>query len=203
MSKIVILTGIPGSGKTSIMDEALKVLKRGGKKAECVNFGDVMLEVAGVKNRDEMRKLPQEKQVENQRKAASKIASMAQAEAVFKDKRTKTVVAEKPDVLFVDTHCTVRTPSGYLPGLPEWVLHSLRPNVIVLIEADPSQISRRRQADETRKRDEESEDEIALHQEVNRAAAISYCMVTGASMKIIKNRDKHLLDAVKQLTEMF
>ncbi len=203
MPKLVVLTGIPGSGKTSIMQEALKLLKREGKKAECVNFGDMMFEVANVKNRDEMRKLSQEKQIENQRKAASRIAAMAQFEAVFKDKRTKTVAAEKPDVLFVDTHCTIRTPLGYLPGLPEWVLHALRPNVIVLIESDPSQIKRRRQADESRKRDEESEDDIALHQEINRAAAASYCMVTGASVKIIENRDKHLLDAVKELTGMF
>lgn len=185
-SKIVILTGIPGSGKTSIMTEALAMLSREKKPTISVNFGDVMLETAGVKHRDEMRKLPQEKQVENQKKAAEKIAKMAKKENVI-----------------VDTHCTIKTPSGYLCGLPEWVLHALKPNVIVLVEAEPSEIKERRDSDETRKRDEESADDIDAHQKINRSAAISYCMLTGATMKIIKNRDNRLLDAVKELAGLF
>lgn len=186
MPKTVILTGIPGSGKTSILTEALAMLSREKKPTISVNFGDVMLASSGAKNRDELRKLPQEKQVENQKKAAEKIAKMAKKENVI-----------------VDTHCTIRTPAGYLCGLPEWVLNALSPNVIVLVEAEPSEIAGRRESDETRKRDAESADEIDQHQKINRAAGISYCMLTGATMKIIKNRDNRLLDAVKELAGLF
>ncbi|MBU4245465.1 MAG: adenylate kinase [Nanoarchaeota archaeon] len=186
MSKIVILTGIPGSGKTSILTESVAVLNREGKKTVSVNFGDVMFETSGVAHRDEMRKLPQEKQVENQKKAAEKIAQMARRENVI-----------------VDTHCTIKTPLGYLCGLPEWVLKNIKPNVIVLVEADPSEIKSRRDSDESRKRDEESSEDIDAHQILNRAAAISYCMLTGATMKIIKNRNDYLLDAVKDLIRLF
>ena len=186
MSKIVILTGIPGSGKTSILTEAVALLNREGKKTVSVNFGDVMLETAGVKSRDEMRKLPQEKQVENQKKAAEKISKMANKENVI-----------------VDTHCNIKTPSGYLCGLPEWVLRNLKPNVIVLVEAEPSEIKSRRDSDETRKRDEETKEDIDAHQKINRAAGISYCMLTGATMKIIKNRQNKLVDAVKDLAGLF
>lgn len=186
MSKIVILTGIPGSGKTSILEESLKLLSREKKPTISVNFGDVMFESSGVKHRDEMRNLPQEKQIENQKKAAEKIAQMAKKESVI-----------------VDTHCTIKTPSGYLCGLPDWVLKNLKPNVIVLVEADPSEIKGRRDSDESRKRDDESAEDIDAHQKINRAAAISYCMLTGATMKIIKNRNKYLLNAVKELAGLF
>lgn len=180
--KTIIVTGLPGCGKTSVLNEALSVLAREGKKVKCVNFGDMMLEAAGVKHRDELRKMPQEKQVEIQKKAGTKIATLA-----------------KKETIFVDTHCTIKTPAGYLAGLPEWVLRELKPNVIVLIEADPLEIAGRRETDETRNRDAESKDEIAVHQEINRAAAISYCMLTGATAKIIKNRENRILDAVKEL----
>lgn len=183
--KTVIVTGIPGTGKTSVLNEAMEVLLREGKKAECVNFGDVMLEAAKVKNRDELRKLPQDKQIEIQKKAAAKIAVMA-----------------KKKNIFIDTHCTIRTPAGYLPGLPEWVLRALSPNVIVLIEAEPGEIASRRKSDEARNRDAETEEEIEVHQEINRAAAISYCMLTGATAKIIKNRQNRLIDAVKELVAL-
>jgi len=144
-----------------------------------------MLDAARIKHRDELRKMPQDKQVEIQKNAAAKIADMA-----------------KKETIFVDTHCTIRTPSGYLTGLPEWVLRALKPNVIVLIEADPAEIAKRRETDSSRDRDAETKDEIAVHQEINRAAAISYCMLTGATAKIIKNRQNKLLDAVKELVEL-
>ncbi len=184
--KIVILTGIPGSGKTSILTEALAMLSRDGKKVASVNFGDVMLETSGVKNRDEMRKLPPEEQAKNQKKAAEKIANKARTESVI-----------------VDTHCTIKTPAGYLCGLPEWVLRALKPNVIVLVEAEPTEIAGRRDSDATRKRDDDSVEEMRQHQKINRAAGISYCMLTGATMKIIKNKDNRLLDAVKDLVGLF
>jgi len=183
--KTIIVTGLPGCGKTSVLNEALEVLKREESKVNCVNFGDVMLESAGVKHRDELRKMPQDKQVEIQKKAAEKIAAMA-----------------KKETIFVDTHCTIRTPSGYLAGLPEWVLRALKPNAIVLIEADPAEIAKRRETDSTRNRDDETKDEIAVHQEINRAAAISYCILTGSTTKIIKNRQNKLLDAVKELVSL-
>lgn len=185
-NKTLIITGIPGCGKTTVLAESLAVLLRGGKMAKAVNFGDVMLEAAKVSHRDELRKMPQEMQAEIQKKAAEKIAKMAKDENVI-----------------VDTHCTIKTPAGYLSGLPEWVLRALKPNIIVLVEAEPSEIRGRRDSDETRKRDTESENEIALHQEINRAAAISYCMITGATMKIIKNRNDRVLDAVKDLSGLF
>jgi adenylate kinase len=183
--KCVVVTGIPGVGKTTVLNAALEKLE---EKFEIINFGDKMFEVAGkeglVSNRDEMRKLPPEVQKDIQKLAAIAIAKRAEENNVI-----------------VDTHCTVKTPSGYLPGLPRWVLEELKPTHIVLVEADPEEIQRRRTSDATRVRDEDSVEEIAQHQEINRAAAMAYAMFTGATVKIVENHDNRLEEAVDQLVK--
>ena len=174
----IIVTGIPGVGKTTVMDAAAKSLG-----LPVVVFGTVMFEAASaaglVQSRDEMRRLPPERQKEIQRAAATRIAVMG------------TVV--------VDTHCTVKTPAGYLPGLPAWVLEELQPSAIVLVEADPAQILRRRQGDATRKRDEDTLESIVEHQEYNRRFAAAYATLTGATVHTVVNREGQVEDAVRQL----
>ena len=108
---VVIVTGVPGVGKSTVMNAA----KDYGYKI--VNFGSTMFEEAqkeGVDNRDEMRKLPVEKQQDLQRQAGDRISKMG-------------------DVV-VDTHASILTPSGFMPGLPEWTIRALNPNIIVLVE---------------------------------------------------------------------
>ena len=152
-----IVAGIPGAGKTTVLNE---VIKKAG--IEVINYGDVMFEMAkkeGIKDRDEMRKLPYEKQRELQRKAAEEIA--------------------KKDNVIVDTHCTIKTPYGYLPGLPYDVLQILKPERIILIEADVDEILQRRKKDEEiRQRDKESKEEMEEHQLMNRIAGMSYAVLT-------------------------
>ena len=100
--------------------------------------------------------------------------------------------------VIVDTHCTIKTPQGYMPGLPEWVITRLKPRTIVIVEADPEEIYRRREKDKTRKRDPDSIEEIAEHQQINRAIAMAYAALTGATVKIVYNHDNALDEAIKQ-----
>ncbi|MFH1126644.1 MAG: adenylate kinase [archaeon] len=189
MNKIVIVTGIPGSGKTTVLDAALPVLEKEGVRYKSVNYGTVMFDIArhmGIaKDRDDMRKLEPEKQKEIQKSAGKKIASMATTTSVI-----------------VDTHCTINTPKGYLPGLPEWVLKEIMPNIIVLVEADSKHIATRRSSDASRARDAESALEIQYHQDINRAAAIAYCVMTGATTKIIRNDQGKLERSVKDMADV-
>jgi adenylate kinase len=99
----------------------------------------------------------------------------------------------------VDTHCSIKTPTGYLPGLPAWVLTELEPSAIVLVEADPKEILRRRQGDATRKRDDDSVAAIAEHQEYNRRFAAAYATLTGATVHTVLNRDGGVQDALAQM----
>jgi len=183
--KLVVLTGIPGSGSTTVLKQTLE-------KIDYVhlNYGDVMTEIAvdkGVVNdRDELRKLSPEIQKEIQKDAAAKIKE-----------------SSKDNNVVVDTHCTISTPSGFLPGLPKWVLEELKPNIFVLIEADPDEIMIRRLSDETRTRDTEMYENIKLHQEMNRAASMAYATITGATVKILENHDNQLDVIVNQMVETF
>ncbi len=153
-----------------------------GLDIEFVTFGTVMIDIAKelnlVKDRDDMRKLTLEQQKDLQIHSAEKVASMGN--------------------VILDTHCTVKTPKGYMPGLPEWVLKKLKPTAIVVVEADPKEIFNRRAKDTTRNRDPDSEEEIAEHQQINRAAAMSYATLTGATVKIVFNHDNAIDEAVKQ-----
>lgn len=186
--KIVVATGVPGSGKTTVIDGALKQLKARGITYSILNYGDIMLELMRererVSDRDEMRKVSTDRYREIQREAARRIARAA-----------------KQNPIVVDTHCLVKKPEGYYPGLPRWVLEELKPESIIIIEAPPEEIARRRVKDLTRRRGKGLREEIAEHQLMNRATAAAYAAFSGATVGIIQNRDKRLNKAVNEMVE--
>ena len=174
---VVVVTGIPGVGKTTVMQKAAE-----GMDIQFVTFGTVMVEIAQelglVQDRDDMRKLTLDQQKELQVKSAERVASMGN--------------------VILDTHCTIKTPKGYMPGLPEWVVKKLNPSAIVVVEADAEEIYNRRTNDTTRNRDPDTKEQIAEHQMMNRSAAMAYAALTGSTVKIVFNHDDALEDAVKQ-----
>ena len=182
--KLVVLTGIPGSGSTTLLGKALDEVDY-----VHLNYGDIMTEIAIqekiVNDRDALRKLPAETQKEIKAKAAKEIKARS-----------------KKDNVIVDTHCTINTPMGFLPGLPIWVLEELQPDQFILIEANPDEIIYRRLNDDTRERDIQKVKEIDLHQQMNRATSMAYATLTGATVKIVENHDNHLDSSVKKLVNV-
>ncbi len=174
---VIVVTGIPGVGKTTVMKKAAE-----GMDIQFVTFGTVMVDIAKeeglVEDRDDMRKLSLEQQRDLQIKSAEKVASMGN--------------------VILDTHCTVKTPRGYMPGLPEWVVKKVNPTAIVLVEADAEEIYNRRAGDATRNRDPDTKEQIDEHQMMNRATAMAYAALTGATVKIVFNHDNAIEEAVKQ-----
>ncbi len=179
--KVVVIAGIPGSGSTTVLNSALENLDY-----EHVNYGDVMLRIAQelglADDRDSIRKLSPDVQKEVQRKAAKNIREMS-----------------KENNIIVDTHCTIKTPLGFLPGLPKWVLEELKPDQFVLIEADGDEILLRRINDTSRIRDVEKFKDINLHQQMNRAVSMAYAALTGATVQIIMNHDNQLDESVAEI----
>ena len=64
-SKKVVMVGIPGVGKTTLVSKIVELLNAKQKSVSVHSFGTVMFEEAkrnGIKDRDELRKLTMEEQ---------------------------------------------------------------------------------------------------------------------------------------------
>lgn len=177
---MIIVMGLPGAGKTTVL-QGLKT------DYKILNYGDIMFDIEkekfGVKDRDDMRKLPIEKQKEVQMLVAEMLAGM------------------KGKVL-LDTHCSIHTPAGYYPGLPFEFLKKLKVEKLIYITAPPEQIHARRSADPARKRDEQSLDAITEHDNFNRSLLATYSAFTGAPAVIIINVQGKLADAVARMQSL-
>jgi len=184
--KKVIIVGIPGVGKTSLVTKVVELIKAKNKTASVHSYGTVMLELAkdfGVKDRDELRTLPVEKQKELQRLAAEKLASL------------------NDDVIFVDTHAFISTKAGFYPGLPNHVIQIIEPTNFIAITASPNEIHNRRIKDETRNRDTISIEEIKKELAVQDAMLSSCSVLSGSPMKVIFNHEGNIEEAANNVIE--
>ncbi|MFH0861973.1 MAG: adenylate kinase [Candidatus Altiarchaeota archaeon] len=188
---LVVMTGVPGVGKSTVVKKSFEIGREQGKSVdyEMVNFGDMMLKSATekglVKHRDEMRHLPIEKQHEIQKGAAKEIRRLA-------DKKR----------IILDTHAAIETPRGYIPGMPEWVLRELKPDVIVVLESRPEDINKFRKKDignDFRRREVDNLEGIERHQSVNRSISMAYSVLTGTPIKIIWKPEGTLPQAAETL----
>jgi adenylate kinase len=189
--KLVIVAGIPGVGKTTVLTSAIATCKERGASVEHINYGDVMFEEAKargiVKDRDSMRRLSVKQQISLQLKAAKKISA----------------VASKRNVI-LDTHIFIRTPDGYMPGIPSWVGALLMPDSIVLLEADSAEISKRRAKDAAiRTREADSAAKVNEHQLLGRGGATALSVQTGCTVAIAENKEGAHLDAAGVIADIF
>jgi adenylate kinase len=170
----VVVTGIPGVGKTTVLNELQELAHQNNLDLTVLNFGtvmnEIMREIGKNMDRDEMRQQTIETQKKVQELAASEIMKRA---------------GENPVV--IDTHMFVRTPAGMWAGLPQSVLRILTPQLLVLIEANPEHIAERRRGDLGRKRDQALAQEVAFDLGWSRATAAASAVETGAPVKVIRN----------------
>jgi len=191
LGRVTVVTGIPGTGKTTVCNELSDLAKKSGRKVTVINYGSVMLELSKERgksiHRDEIRKSDLSFQHELQIKAARVISQ-----------RTAKTEGE----VIVDTHMSIKTNDGYWAGLPFDVLQILSPSLFVLIEAEPCEVLSRRFRDITRKRDKVLENEIAEEFMFSRLMAATCAVLTGASVKIVKNSAEKQVEAAKEILEL-
>ena len=219
LSKIYLLAGISGVGKSSVATRALEIiddlkaqsdLQRSldavlGKgrvdpeqaeklrylQVQRVNFGEILFEIA-KKNRaadtkEDLRKLPASKIAELQKLAVTKIKRMS-------------------GTVLVDMHLTVMTPQGIVAGLPVASAKSLAPEVIILLEAPPQEVFKRRVKD---KKEGEGDsptgitlDDLTEHMALDRPAAVCIATVAGIRIRVVQNTnvDAAANEVVRSLT---
>ena len=183
-SKKIVIVGIPGVGKTTVLSKLAEILKSRNKTVTVVSFGTVMFEEAkkkGIKDRDELRKLPMAEQQELQKIAGEVISKLNE------------------NVVIIDTHAFISTPSGFYPGLPEYVLRIIKPANFISLSAKPEEIYNRRMGDETRKRDPVTIDSIKKELAVQDAMLSACSVLSGSPMKPILNREGKVDEAAESV----
>ncbi len=180
---MIIIMGLPGAGKTTVINKFLEK----NQDYQLLNYGTLMFEIAkqqyNISHRDEIRSLNPEIQKNIQKQASDKIAEIS--------KQNKKVI--------LDTHCSIKTKAGYLPGLPQKNLSSWQVDLLVLINAPIEQILNRRKKDETRIRDAQTFDEIKEHDDFNKYFLAVYSSISSAPCSVISNKDNELDKSVEQL----
>jgi adenylate kinase len=185
--KTVIIVGVPGVGKSTIISNATTTLQKKGTTLNTVVFGSVMFEEAkklGINDRDQIRKQTIDVQQRLQNMTADHISSL------------------NDSIVVVDTHLFIKTQSGYYPGLPMNLILKLNPERLILITANSEEILNRRKNDSTRTRDLISEDEIKRDIEVSLSMISSLSILTGAPFEIIYNHDNMIDSATSLLVEL-
>lgn len=181
-SKKIIIVGIAGVGKTTIVSKVVELLQAKKISTSVSIFGTVMFDEAkknGIKSRDDLRKLSVPEQKELQSMAARKIASLSD------------------DVVIVDTHAFIATKEGFYPGLPHNVLDILKPDSFIMITARPEEIYNRRMKDTTRNRDIVSIDAIKKELDVTSAMLSTCSILCGSPIKMVLNSEGKIDEAAK------
>jgi adenylate kinase len=185
-NKRVVVVGIPGVGKTTVISRTAEILNQRGKQTAVVVFGTMMFEEAtklGINNRDEMRRQSIEVQRQMQNLAARRIADL------------------KDNVVIVDTHLFINTNEGYYPGLPLHLLEVIKPTNIVMVAALPEEIVKRRRIDETRDRDIESVEDIQCQLDISKVMVATCSVLTGCPFIIIMNSNNKINETASNIVK--
>jgi adenylate kinase len=185
--KRIVIVGIPGVGKSTVVNELIDLQKKRGIEPRVANYGTVMMEEAmrlyNVKSRDEMRKLPIESQRKLQIHAAAKIKSLPE------------------NFIIVDTHLFISTKEGYWPGMPIDVLQELKPTNLVLVSAGAGEILRRRQKDSTRSRDPSTAESIERDLSAASSFLFASSLFSGCPALIVYNKEGMQTDTAQSIID--
>ncbi|SRR5579864_637754 len=189
MQGTIIVAGIPGVGKTTVLLELDRLAKEKNVPLKIVNFGNVMSELfkksGKTIHRDHMRRQDITLQSRIQQQAARIISRTPGKAAVV-----------------VDTHMFVKTADGVWPGTPQKVLEALDPNMIILIEADAEEIAQRRATDATRYRDGGNVEDAKEDLQWSRYMASCNAVLAGVPIQIVHNRDGQQAKTAIDLLDM-
>ncbi|MCE2497693.1 MAG: adenylate kinase [Nitrosopumilaceae archaeon] len=183
-NKRIVVVGIPGVGKTSLLAKMLEILGSKHRSVTVISFGTTMFDIAkenGVGDRDQLRDLPISEQKELQKAAASRIAGRSE------------------QIVIIDTHAFVRSQEGYYPGLPAHVLEIIRPTNFVSVTARPEEIFSRRVSDMTRKRDKINILDIKKELAVQSGMMSACSVITGSPIKQVLNGEGKIDEAADKI----
>ena len=183
-NKKIVLVGIPGVGKTSLLSKIVDILKNKNIQVNVISYGTLMFDVAkenGLQDRDGLRKLPISEQQNLQKIAAENIATQSE------------------EIVIIDTHAFITSTEGYYPGLPEHVLKIIKPSNFISVAAKPEEIYNRRMKDETRNRDNITLINIRKELEYQTGMISACAVITGTPVRHILNDEGKIDEAADKI----
>jgi adenylate kinase len=181
MAGIIIVTGTPGAGKTTIVNAL-----RDEKRYSVVAIGALMQEIAGkkvlTKNRDEIRYL-----------SNSQITGLRTA--TFKQ------IAAMDGNVVVDTHASIAEHGRYVPGLPFYAMKLLKKTrALVYFDSTAEDIIARRSTDKSRRREAQETWEIDNQRIINISTLSYYAAYLNIPLYIISNKQGEMENAVRDFS---
>ena len=183
-NKKIVLVGIPGVGKTSLLTKIVEILKNKNIKVKVISYGSLMFDIAkanGLQDRDGLRTLPISEQQNLQKIVAEKIATQTE------------------EIVIIDTHAFITSTEGYYPGLPEYVLKIIKPSNFISVAAKPEEIYNRRMQDETRNRDNITLINIRKELEYQTGMISACAVITGTPVRHILNDEGKIDEAADKI----
>lgn len=184
MARLFLVFGTAGAGKSTVLS--------GIRSAKTVTMGSEMQRVYasrfGIKDRDMIRK-----------KSLSVYDEMVTVRnAILKR------LSGAPGTIIIDTHASVKTGDGYLMGLSMRDFDVLRGKArgIIYIDADTEQIIARRKRDKTRKRENDSAEELDRWRSINLICTMLYSLYLQVPVYTVQNPDGGLSAARKRVSEI-
>ncbi len=185
MTKRVIIVGIPGVGKSTVITNILDILSKQGVDIKMAEFGTLMFEQAkkllSITNRDELRKLSLEQQKSLQEMTANYIFSL------------------NNEIVIIDTHLFINTVEGYYPGIPYKLLNIINPSHLILLTANSNEVYERRKTDIARQRDMISANDISNELNISQIMIASSSIFLGCPFSIIQNNNGQLEEATSKI----
>jgi adenylate kinase len=170
VQSLIVICGQSGVGKTTVIEKVFE--KRGDLRV--LNFGERILAMALkrglLRGAEDLEDLTPE------------VLSRLQVEA-------SRHVHELNGVVLLDMHLTVDTPIGMIAGMPRTVMDNLQPSLIILLEAKPYDVLKRRMLGKGDLETEETVKGIQQRADIDRAAAVSIAIDLGIPIKILKSEN--------------
>lgn len=167
----IIVAGVPGAGKTTIMDNVAK-----SNNYKFVNVGDMMMTLGKERGyfteRDKMRYFTNQIRKELVHEVFESISKME-------------------GNIVVDTHASVEEHGRYMPGLPTDAVEPIKDSLLALvcIDATTQEIMERRMKDTTRQREVETAETIDVQRIINISVLSAMSLTYDVPLFVVPNEE--------------
>lgn len=186
MTKLILLVGTPGAGKSTI----LQAFREKEPDLWIVNLGDILFQIAnekrGIVDREQHGMMSEDEIKQDREEAFNKI------------------IADKRDAI-IDTHLSIKYGRRYIPGVTIKELEHIRIKAIIYIDATSKEIWQRRQNDSSkpgRRNVNDTEAEVEEQRNINLAILSSCAIYLSIPIYIIYNSDGKQAEAVTELEKI-